>query len=76
VASHQFKFAVSDVDLTREQVDQIGQAVAQAGALALADITPEDAISVQVKPGIWWRGVPAPEIYKQLQTFASKQMGG
>lgn len=73
--THQFKFAVSDVDLTPEQVDQIGQAVAQAGALALADLTPQHAISVQVKPGIWWRGIPAPDIYKQLESFATKQIG-
>jgi hypothetical protein len=75
MATHQFKFAVSDVDLTREQVEKIGQAVAQAGALALADMAPERAISVEMQPGIWWRGIPAPEIYKQLETFASKQIG-
>ncbi|MEY2512761.1 MAG: hypothetical protein QOJ89_119 [bacterium] len=75
MATHQFKFAVSDVELTPEQIDVIGQAVAQAGALALADITPQHAVSVQVKPGIWWRGIPAPEIYKQLETFAAKQIG-
>jgi hypothetical protein len=75
VATHQFKFAVSDVELKPEQIERIGQAVAQAGALALADITPENAISVQVKPGIWWRGIPAPDLYKQLEAFAAKQIG-
>lgn len=75
MATHQFKFAVSDVDLNEEQIERIGQAVAQAGALALADLTPERAISVQVRPGIWWRGIPAPEIYKQLEAFAAKQVG-
>jgi hypothetical protein len=75
VATHQFKFAVSDVDLSPEQIEHIGQAVAQAGALALADITPEHAVSVQVRPGIWWRGIPAPDIYKQLEQFAAKQIG-
>jgi hypothetical protein len=75
MATHHFKFAVSDVELTPDQVERIGQAVAQAGALALADMTPERAISVQVKPGIWWRGIPAPEISKQLESFANKQIG-
>ena len=75
MATHQFKFAVSDVELSAEQVEHIGRAVAQAGALALADITPEHAISVQVKPGIWWRGIPAPDLYKQLEAFAARQIG-
>ena len=75
MATHQFKFAVSDVDLSDDQVERIGQAVAQAGALALADLVPERAISVQVRPGIWWRGIPAPDIYKQLEQFAAKQIG-
>jgi hypothetical protein len=75
MATHQFKFAVSDVDLTPEQVEKVGQAVAQAGALALADLTPDRAISVQVKPDFWWRGVPADDLRKQLAAFATKQVG-
>ena len=75
MATHQFKFAVSDVDLKPEQIEKISAAIAQAGALALADLTPEHAVSIQVKPGIWWRGIPAPEIYKQLEAFAAKQIG-
>jgi len=75
MATHQFRFAVSDVELSPEQIERIGQAVAQAGALALADMTPERAISVQVKPGIWWRGIPAPDLHKQLEAFAAKQIG-
>ena len=75
MATHQFKFAVSDVDLTPEQVEHIGQAVAQAGALAVANLVPDHAVSVQVRPGIWWRGIPAPEILKELEAFAAKQVG-
>ena len=74
MATHQFKFAVSDVDLKPEQVERIGQAIATAGALAVAELTPPNAISVKVKPGIWWRGIPAPDIYKELEQFAAKQV--
>lgn len=76
MATHQFKFAVSDVELTPEQVERVGQAVAQAGALAIADLTPDRAISVQVRPDFWWRGIPADDLRKQLAAFANKQVGG
>ena len=67
---------VTDVRLTKAQVAQIGQAVAQAGALALAEVTPPNAVSVQIGRNRWWRGIPAPEILKQLEAFASERAGG
>lgn len=73
MATHEFKFVVSDVKLTPAQEAKVGQAVAQAGALALAQVTPADAISVQLGPNRWWRGKPAPDLFKQLQTFAAKR---
>jgi hypothetical protein len=74
--THQFKFVVSDVELTPEQVARIGQEVAEAGALALAAHAPADAVSVQVRPGIWWRGIPAEAIVRDLQEFAVGQIEG
>jgi hypothetical protein len=76
VATHQFKFVVSDVELTSRQVEQIGRQVAQAGALALADLVPEHAVTLQVRPGIWWQGKPAVEIIKQLEQHAAQQTAG
>jgi hypothetical protein len=73
---HEFSFVVTDVRLTKAQVSQIGQAVAQAGALALAEVTPPNAVSVQIGPNRWWRGIPAPDLFKQLQQFATKSAGG
>ncbi len=75
MATHQFKFAVSDVDLTPAQIEKVGQAVAQAGALAIADLTPKKAITIQVRPDFWWRGVPADDLAKQISAFANKQVG-
>ena len=74
--NHEFSFVVSDVKLTKAQSAQISAAVAQAGALALAEITPPNAVSVQIGPNRWWRGIPAPDLYKQLQQFATKSAGG
>ena len=71
----EFTFVVTDVKLTKAQVAQIGQAVAQAGALALAEVTPPNAVSVQIGPNKWWRGIPAPELYKQLQAFGERSAG-
>jgi hypothetical protein len=76
LAKQEFTFVVTDVKLTKAQVAQIGQAVAQAGALALAEVTPPNAVSVQIGPNRWWRGVPVPDLYKQLQQFAVKSAGG
>ena len=73
--NHEFSFVVSDVKLTKAQASQISAAVAQAGALALAEITPPNAVSVQIGPNRWWRGIPAPDLYKQLQQFATKSAG-
>jgi hypothetical protein len=75
VAKYEFRFVVTDVRLTKAQEAQIGQAVAQAGALALAQVTPPEAVSVAVGKNIWWRGIPAPILQKQLQEFAQKEIG-
>jgi hypothetical protein len=75
VPKQEFTFVVTDVKLTKAQVAQIGQAVAQAGALALAEVTPPNAVSVQIGPNKWWRGIPAPELYKQLQAFGERSAG-
>jgi len=72
----ELKFVVTDVKLARAQEAKVAEAVAQAGALALAEITPPNAVSVQIGPNRWWRGIPAPDLYKQLQQFATKSAGG
>ncbi len=73
MATHQFKFVVSDIDLTPEQVERVARAVAQAGTLALADETPEDAITYKVRPGVFWRGLPPVEIADVLQKVAAEK---
>ena len=71
----EFTVVVTAEKLTKAQVAQNGQAVAQAGALALAEVTPPNAVSVQIGPNKWWRGIPAPELYKQLQAFGERSAG-
>jgi hypothetical protein len=73
--THEFKFVVSDVKLSKAQEATVGAAVAQAGALALAEFTPPNAVSIQIGANRWWRGIPAPELFKQLQQFAQKSAG-
>lgn len=75
MAKYEFKFVVTDVRLTKAQEAQIGQQIAQAGALALAQVTPPEAVSVAVGKNIWWRGIPAEALQKQLQQFAQKEIG-
>ena len=75
MAKYEFRFIVSDVKLTTAQEAKIGQAVAQAGALALAEVTPPNAVSVAVGKNIWWRGIPPDVLQKELQQFAAKATG-
>jgi hypothetical protein len=73
MATHQFKFAVSDVDLTDEQLAEISQAISQAGSAALAKHTPSRAIDIQLGPNWWWRGVPPKDVASALEKFAQTQ---
>jgi len=72
MARYEFKFVVTNVDLSDEHRDQVSRAVAQAGALALADQVPANALSVEYRPGWWWRGIPPVEIFEVLQDEASR----
>jgi hypothetical protein len=76
MATHQFKFAVSDANLTDAQVAEVSQAIARAGSAAVAKFTPNTAIDVQIGLLEWWRGVPRDEIMIQLKKFASQHAGG
>jgi hypothetical protein len=74
MARHVFKFVVSDVDLTPEQIDQVSQAIGQAGASELADLTPDDALTIEFRPGLWWRGLPPVELRDPLMEFVSAEL--
>lgn len=74
MARHEFRFIVSDVELSPEHQERIGQSVAQAGALALAEVTPANAVTVSVGRNIWWRGIPPEELLKSLEQYASQQV--
>jgi hypothetical protein len=72
---HEFRFVVTNVSLEPDQIEKIGRAIVQAGTLAVADLTPEEAVNFQVRPGIWWRGLPPVEIVEGLKEFGAKQVG-
>ena len=72
---HTFQFVVSDITLTKAQEATVAAAVAQAGAMALAEFTPPNAVSVPIGVNKWWRGIPAPELFKQLEAFAARSAG-
>jgi|NGEPerStandDraft_6_1074524.scaffolds.fasta_scaffold51248_3 hypothetical protein len=76
MARHVFKFVVSDVDLTAEQVDRVSQAIGQAGSSALAELTPDDALTLEGRPGLWWRGRPPVELRDPIMEFVLGQVGG
>jgi hypothetical protein len=64
MARHEFKLIVTDTELSPEHQRRVDQAVAEAGALALAGLTPDNALTVSVGDNVWWRGKPADgEIY-------------
>jgi hypothetical protein len=75
MARVEFRFIVSDIALTEADHERIGRAIAQAGALALAELTPIAAVTVPLGHNIWWRGIPAPELQKAIQQYALQEAG-
>jgi len=74
MAKYNFGFTVTGVDLDAEAQERIARAVGLAGASALGEATPEKAVTVQVRPGWWWRGIPPIEIERGLQEFAIQEI--
>ena len=73
---YEFKFIVTDTELSEDHQRKVGQAVAEAGALALAGVTPEEAVTVRLGVHRWWIGLPPAEIFNALQAAAVKKAGG
>jgi hypothetical protein len=75
MARYEFRFIVTDTELSEEHQQKVGQAVAEAGALALAALTPKDAVTVRYGRNLWWRGIPPPEIIQALEGVAAQKAG-
>jgi hypothetical protein len=73
MARYEFKFVVTDVELSDEHRQKVSQAVAEAGALALASATPPDAVTVRVSEYVLWRGIPPVTILRDLESYATGQ---
>lgn len=73
MARYEFKFVVTDVELSDEHRQKLSQAVAEAGALALASATPPDAVTVRVSEYVLWRGIPPVTILRDLASYATGQ---
>lgn len=74
MARHVFKFIVTDVELTPDEVERVSQAIGQAGSVALAELTPDDALTIEGRPGIWWRGLPPVELRETIDTFVQERL--
>ncbi|HWG74159.1 MAG TPA: hypothetical protein VG184_08915 [Acidimicrobiales bacterium] len=66
MAKHEFRFVVTDVELSEDDRDRVNQAIGQAVAFALADQTPPNAVSYQYR-NILWRGIPPVELQHELE---------
>ena len=74
MAKHEFRFVVTDVELTEEDRERVNQAISQAAAFALADQTPPNAVSYQFR-NILWRGIPPVELQQQLEQVVEAKTG-
>ncbi|NUP41236.1 MAG: hypothetical protein HOY76_30490 [Streptomyces sp.] len=72
---NEFKFVVTGVELTEDQQQLVGRAIAQAGALALGELAPRHSLPVAVNPKVWWYGDPAKEVLAPVQEYAAGQVG-
>lgn len=82
MARYEFRFIVTDAELSEEQQRKVSQAVAEAGTLAVAAQTPREALTVVgashplYGPGVpWiWRGIPPVTIGEELQAYAAEKV--
>lgn len=62
MSRYEFSFVVTEVELSEEQRIRVGREVAMAGAAALADALPADAVSAPVTRDEYllryWCGIP------------------
>ena len=73
MARYEFRFVVTDTELSEEHQEKVSRAVAEAGALALASATPFGAVTVPIGINVLWRGLPPPEIYDALREAAAQK---
>jgi hypothetical protein len=73
MARYEFKFVVTDTQLSDEHQQKVGRAVAEAGALAVASVTPPDAVTVRYALNHWWCGLPPVEIRDALEAVATRR---
>jgi hypothetical protein len=81
MARYEFRFVVTDAELSEEHQRNVSQAIAEAGTLAVAAQTPRDAVTVLSGPRLlegpgvpWiWRGIPPVTITEELQAFAAEK---
>jgi hypothetical protein len=77
MARYEFRFIVTDAELSEDHQRKVSQAIAEAGTLAVAAGTPHEALTVLGEPRVgefgfpWiWRGIPPVTITEGLQAFA------
>jgi hypothetical protein len=78
MARYEFRFIVTDAELSQEQQRAVSQAVAEAGTLAVAAHTPRDAVTVVGESPLlgipWmWRGIPPVGVAEILQAHGAEQ---
>jgi hypothetical protein len=81
MARYEFRFIVTDADLSEGQQRKVSQAIAEAGTLAVAAETPREAVTVVgesrlLGPGVpWiWRGIPPVTLTEGLQAYATEKV--
>ncbi len=76
MARYEFKVVVSGVDLSREHEQEIGRAVAQAGASAVAQLTGGEPTYIPAGlKNIWWAGPYPPAILHEFQNAVRQEVG-
>jgi len=66
MARYEFRFTLSDVELSDEHQERVGRAIAEAGVLAVADLTPPEAITARYARNRYWCGIPPIDIIQAI----------
>jgi hypothetical protein len=68
MAKYEFKFVLTDVELSEDDEARVSRAIAQAAAAAVADLAPAESTVIFRRP-ILWQGIPPSEFSEAVQNL-------
>lgn len=75
MARYEFRFVITDVELSEEHQQKVSRAIAEAGAMAVAELTPAGAVTLPYLKNLWWRGIPPEPLREAIRISLGEVIG-